>query len=180
VKGDVHFTVGADGKHVPEVPAVGGDAQPMYWALGAEGRVAFDREAGINDYADPEIGEAYVTATEREMPDFEDVSDKIWNYHWAGVVMKDGSDNITLEAAAVTWEKADAAKVRTFDYVERHWKFARYGGVGEDGEAADRQRTFIPPAAHGNRRARQSRFDTQDVRARVRSTQNPSAASAAS
>lgn len=155
LKDGVHFTRTPEGGQSPKIPATAAEAEAMYWELGEAGRDAFDRAAGINAYADPEIGEAYVTTTERAMPGFEEASDMTWNYHWAGVVMKDGPDNITLEAFAVTQAKADAAKVPTIEYVDRHWSFALYGGVDERGEVVDRERTFheqrLATAEHGNR-----------------------------
>jgi hypothetical protein len=50
-----------------------------------------------------------------------------WNYHWAGVIMKDGSDNITLEAYAVTKAYAASKGVSQYDFIDRDWNFAMYG-----------------------------------------------------
>ncbi|MFB9329249.1 hypothetical protein ACFFSY_25210 [Paenibacillus aurantiacus] len=53
----------------------------------------FDKINGINSYANPAIGGAYAISSGGEP-----VSDKdVWNYHWAAVILKSGSDNVTLE-----------------------------------------------------------------------------------
>lgn len=51
-----------------------------------------------NDRLDdnPDLGSNYYT----KLP--ENVSNVGWNYHWAGVVLKDGEDNVTLESAGGT------------------------------------------------------------------------------
>ncbi len=112
-------------------------AKEMYASMSDEGRDAFDTEAGINHHADPEIGQTYSMATEGDMPGFEEVKDDdgeafTWNYHWAGVVMKDGTDNITLENYAVTAEYAKKMGVKQGEFVNRDWNFAMYGTEGED------------------------------------------------
>ena len=109
-------------------PATIADAKVMYLALGNAGMDKFDQEAGINFYANPEVGESYSMATEGDMPDFESYpGEKTWNYHWAGVVMKDGSDNITLENYAVTEKYAASKGVDQFNFIDRAWIFAMYG-----------------------------------------------------
>ncbi len=84
------------------------------------------RELGINQYANPEVGEGYVTSSIREAPDegrFSTVQylhainqvanstkqqkaamhknirmlDHIWGIHYAGVIAKSGSDTVTFE-----------------------------------------------------------------------------------
>ena len=92
----------------------------------------FDKEAGINFYADPDIGESYSMATEGDMPGFATYpGENTWNYHWAGVVMKDGSDNITLEAYAVTDKYAKSKGVSTWNFIDRDWNFDMYGTADE-------------------------------------------------
>ncbi len=117
-------------------PATIAEAKMMYLALGNDGMDKFDKEAGINFYANPEIGESYSMATEGDMPGFTSYpGEKTWNYHWAGVVMKDGGDNITLEAYAVTKEYAASKGVSSWDFIDRDWTFAMYG-------TADKSQTF--------------------------------------
>ena len=68
-------------------PASIAEAKAMYLALGNAGMDKFDEEAGINFYANPEIGESYSMATEGDMPGFRTYPGQdTWNYHWAGVV----------------------------------------------------------------------------------------------
>lgn len=123
-------------RKVFRTPATIAEAKAMYLALGNDGMDKFDKEAGINFYANPEIGESYAMATEGDMPGFKShPGEKTWNYHWAGVVMKDGSDNITLEAYAVTKAYAASKGVSSWDFIDRDWNFAMYG-------TADKSQTF--------------------------------------
>jgi Domain of unknown function (DUF4157) len=109
-------------------PATIAEAKAMYLALGNAGMDKFDKEAHINFYANPEVGESYSMATEGDMPGFKTYpGEDTWNYHWAGVVMKDGSDNITLENYAVTEKYAQSKGVDQYDFIDRGWNFAMYG-----------------------------------------------------
>lgn len=108
------------------------EAKTMYQALGDEGREKFDQEAGINHHANPEVGESYSMATEGDMPGFTKKGPKTWNYHWAGVIMKDGTDNITLENYAVTREYAASKGLRQGEFIDRDWSFGMYGTVDHD------------------------------------------------
>jgi hypothetical protein len=117
-------------------PGTIAEAKAMYLALGNAGMDKFDKEAGINFYANPEIGESYSMATEGDMPGFKTYpGESTWNYHWAGVVMKDGSDNITLENYAVTEKYAESKGVDQYDFIDREWTFAMYG-------TTDKSQTF--------------------------------------
>lgn len=117
-------------------PATIAEAKAMYLALGNVGMDKFDREARINFYANPEVGESYSMATEGDMPGFKSYPGQdTWNYHWAGVIMKDGSDNITLENYAVTRKYAESLGVRQGDFIDRGWNFAMYG-------TTDKSQTF--------------------------------------
>ena len=55
----------------------------------------FDKKAGINRHANPEVGESYTISSGGN--NYADVS--TWNFHWGGVIFKSttGSDNITME-----------------------------------------------------------------------------------
>jgi hypothetical protein len=109
------------------------EAKSMYAALGEDGRDKFDKEAGINHYANPEIGQTYSMATEGDMPGFKEKRKNFtWNYHWAGVVMKDGSDNVSLENYAVTGEYAKSKGVQQGEFVNREWNFDMYGTEDKD------------------------------------------------
>ena len=68
-----------------------------YNALDANKKEAFDQKAGINRYANPDVGEAY-TISSGGAP----LSSKTWNYHWGGVIFKSttGSDNVNMEGFA--------------------------------------------------------------------------------
>jgi hypothetical protein len=109
-------------------PATILEAKSMYLLLGNAGMDKFDKEAHINFYANPEVGESYSMATEGDMPDFKTYpGESTWNYHWAGVVVKDGTDNITLENYAVTDKYAKSKGVAQYDFIDRGWIFAMYG-----------------------------------------------------
>ena len=139
-------------------------ARKMYSALGEEGRAAFDKHVGINRFANPDIGDAYTMVTEGDMPGFAS-SGKTWNFHWAGVVGKDGPDNLTLEGYAVSAGpliekaktektgaelKAEIARLRKWaaNYVDRDWVFQMYG-------TEEAGKTFhddhLDSGTHGNR-----------------------------
>ena len=138
-------------------------AKRMYWALGKDGREAFDAHVGINRHANPEIGDAYTMVTEGTMPGFA-ATGKTWNFHWAGVIGKDGGDNLTLEGYAINAgpaikeaketlkgealaKKIEELKVWAADYVDRDWLFQMYG--------TDPGETFhddhLKSGTHGNR-----------------------------
>lgn len=109
------------------------DAKRFYAAMTPKGQDKFDREAGINHYANPDIGDTYTMATEGDMPGFKQKKGaNVWNYHWGGVIMKDGSDNITLENYAVTGEYAKSKGVSSRDFVNREWNFEMYGTEDKD------------------------------------------------
>jgi hypothetical protein len=116
-------------------------AKVLYHRLKLAGQEAFDKAAGINHYANPNIGESYTMATEANIPGFKQSGDLTWNFHWAGVVMKDGADNITLENFAVTEETAKEMGVPQGKYIDRDWNFDMYGTVNAQGEV-DENQTF--------------------------------------
>jgi hypothetical protein len=109
------------------------DAKRFYAAMKGTAQDRFDAEAGINHHATPEIGETYAMATEGDMPGFESEPDTdVWNYHWGGVILKDGSDNVTLENYAVTEAYANSKGVDQGDFVNREWNFEMYGTEDKD------------------------------------------------
>ncbi len=127
----VHYKKGFLGIVSPLPVADGLAAQEMYGKMTPEGQLAFDQEAGINAFANPEIGEAYAMATGYDIPGFKNYKGKnAWNFHWGGVIMKDGADNITLENYAVIAEGIDR-------FINRDWNFAIYGTMKASGGAKD-------------------------------------------
>jgi hypothetical protein len=60
----------------------------LYGELGAENLDKAAQELGLNEYADPDVGQAFgiFAGGESKFP-----------YHWAGVVAKAGADSVTLE-----------------------------------------------------------------------------------
>jgi hypothetical protein len=134
---NMHYT-GTAAAPVPIVPTDVVHAKQMYAGLVNGGQAAFDREARINEYANPQIGEAYAIATEPEMPGFS-AGDFTWNQHWAGVAMKDGGDNVTLEGFAQGGGRAQLLDVPQDEIISRDWQWAMYGTLDPttgDGDAA--------------------------------------------
>ncbi|WP_428268371.1 DUF4157 domain-containing protein [Haliangium sp.] len=144
---NVHYT-GSGATKVHKTPANIVEAKTMYDALTDPGKDAFDKQAGINHYANPEIGESYAMATEADMPGFKKMGPKTWNFHWGGVIMKGGSDNITLENFAVTSKYAKSKGVKQGEFIDRDWNFDIYGTV-------DKSQTFhhdhLDSNTHGNK-----------------------------
>ncbi len=91
-------------------------AERLYASLTPESKVLFHQRTGTNEYANPDIGDTYGTITEYGMPDFKESGDD-WGFHWGGVVMKGGSDNVTLENLSVSNETT----------LNQKWYFAMYG-----------------------------------------------------
>jgi ribosomal protein S30 len=91
-------------------------AERLYSSLKPEYKDLFHRLTKTNQYANPEIGDAYAIITEYGMPGFKE-SENDWGFHWGGVIMKGGSDNITLENFSV----GDENKINS------DWKFEMYG-----------------------------------------------------
>jgi hypothetical protein len=163
LKEGVHYT--KVGQVITMVePTDAAHAKRMYSALGEDGREAFDAHVGINRYANPEIGDAYNMVTEKQMPGFSKQSGRTWNFHWAGVIAKDGGDNITLEGYAISAaeeirkakqtlsgealnKEIERLKKWAADYVDRDWVFQMYG--------TDPGETFhddhLKSGTHGNR-----------------------------
>jgi hypothetical protein len=163
LKEDVHYKKGTNWSwkdwkfHTRELmkePADDKEAKKMYWELGEDGRPVFDRQTGVNLAADPEIGGAYTLVTERDMPGFATQGAKTWNFHWAGVVMKDGDNNITLENYAVSYgtsaDPVEAAKLaqKAYDEVNRSYVFQMYG-TKQEGQTFHEQ--HLKTGTHGTR-----------------------------
>jgi hypothetical protein len=114
-------------------PNDGKQAKAQWGALNDRGKDAFAKSLGINQYANPEIGGGYTMATGYDLPGFSEAGNKVWNFHWAGVVMKAGTDNVTLENYAVGFPRTGDAKKdeenrkRAYDWTNKDWLFQMYG-----------------------------------------------------
>lgn len=126
----VHYTKGDKDVVTPKPIPDGVVAQKMYSQMSSAGQDAFDKAAAINAYANPEIGEAYAMATGYDMHGFKKLQQSTWNFHWGGVIMKDGPDNVTLENYAVIAKGIDR-------FINRDWNFAIYGTMASSGGAKD-------------------------------------------
>jgi hypothetical protein len=86
----------------------------MYTSWGENNQDIWSERAGINEYANPDIGQGFTISSGGA-----ELSDNTWNFHWAGVVLKsaDGADSVTLENYAV----GDASEENA------EWVFQMYG-----------------------------------------------------
>lgn len=97
------------------------EALAEYEALGPESAREFDKRHGLNQYAAPRLGEAFVMAPKAPSPDeAQEKAKKQWGYHWAMTILKLGGDRVTFEAAATS------TKV-PWDHMNDKWKFDMYG-----------------------------------------------------
>jgi len=129
------------------------EARAQYLAFDKEGRRAFDKFARINTAASPGVGGAYVMNTERTMPGFAPGVTRRgreiepWGYHWAGVIMKDGSNDIALESYAVGRSGVMTSEDQ-YNWINRDWMFQMYGTESE-GQSFHEQ--HLASGTHGNR-----------------------------
>jgi hypothetical protein len=136
LKSGVHYGADKSDLIMPSGPT---EARKQYWELGDKGRRVFDQFAGINSAANPQVGGGYTLNTEYDMPGFKEMGKMTWNFHWAGVVMKDGSDNITLE---------NYADGNGYDSINTEWNFQMYGTI-KKGQTFHEQ--HLDSNTHGNR-----------------------------
>ena len=92
-------------------PVDGKEAKKFFFELDKAGQLAFGKQIGMNEGANPEIGQAYTMATGYDLPGFEKKG-RTWNFHWAGVIMKDGGDNVTCEGYSVGASKEEINEVK--------------------------------------------------------------------
>jgi hypothetical protein len=109
-------------------------AMNLYKAIQSDADIKslFNSTYSINEYAKVAIGQALVVVNdEREKKNADlgkfDNGRELWNYHWAGVILMDGKDYVTLEAVA-----DQNATTLTTD-----WAFKMYGMVDRDASAED-------------------------------------------
>ena len=82
-------------------------------------KTAFVEQFGINGAVSPTIG---TTLTQFNDPTEKEASDEDkWNFHWAGIVLVDGDDYVTLENCAIELEDATTAEmVENIDILNDH------------------------------------------------------------
>jgi hypothetical protein len=152
LRSGVHYTRFLAWKSMVK-PTTDKQAKKLYWELGKDGRKSFDKFTGTNLAANPEIGGAYTMVTEREMPGFQ-AQGRTWNFHWAGVVAKDGSNNITLENYAVSYGsdpdpvKQKELSDKAYNHVNRSYDFQMYG-TKKEGQTFHEE--HLASGTHGNR-----------------------------
>ncbi|MBN1945320.1 MAG: DUF4157 domain-containing protein [Bradymonadales bacterium] len=141
-------------KNVFREPKHGQQAKVLFAALSEEGQKAFGATLEINEAANPEVGEGYTMATGSDIPGFTKVDKMTWNFHWAGVVMKAASDNITLENYAITFKetgdpKKDEENIqKASTWVNLNWVFQMYG-TKKEGQTFHEQ--HLKSGTHGSK-----------------------------
>ncbi len=114
-----------------------GNVMMSYYNVQSESkREEIDKYLKINKYVDPDVGQGYTISSGGNRYK----GKKLWNYHWAGVVMKsdDKKDTITLENSA--------AKVKGEN---KKWEIAMYGTAAKKGQTFHEQ--HHDTKKHGNR-----------------------------
>jgi len=94
-----------------------------YQAMSDAHKQEFDKAAGINRFAAPNLGEGFTMSSGgADVPGMEA---NTWNFHWGGAIMVSGNDRVTLENYAIT----GAPLVKN-----RQWEFQMYGSAGKAGQ----------------------------------------------
>jgi hypothetical protein len=139
----VHYT---GSPRVLKYPATADEARAQYAVLPEYVQRHLDKWARINSGANPDVGGGYTMNTEYTMPGSAEVPGRgRWNFHWAGVVLKDGTDNVTLENYAV----ASVPPVpEDYDIANRDWNFEMYGTVKKGQTFHDQH---LATGTHGTR-----------------------------
>jgi hypothetical protein len=88
----------------------------LSWYNQVQSSYNLDQELGINEYANPSVGQGYTISTGGQ-----NIQNDTWNFHWAGVIMtsNDNKDKVVLENYAV----GDPSKRN------KKWKFRMHGTV---------------------------------------------------
>jgi len=95
-------------------------ARKAYLALSVSEREKFDKKHQINKYANPDVGEAFVSRRD------DDSTKKGFNFHWGGVIMNPGHDKVSLENFAKPGT--------TYDTKDEDWYFETYGPPTKKGQ----------------------------------------------
>lgn len=97
------------------------------------------KEMGVNQYAAPAVGEAFVIRNIAVQDESGRVMDYVsrtrkkidWPYHFAGVVAQSGNDRVTLENYDRSQEQKDTGRQPTLKTADPRWFFQMYGGGGQ-------------------------------------------------
>jgi hypothetical protein len=76
----------------------------------APAKALFSTTFGINEALAPAIGTAITQVNDVAEKDAS--HEEKWNFHWAGVIMRDGADYVTLENCAVELDDATVEELR--------------------------------------------------------------------
>lgn len=106
-------------------PGTAAQGRTHYLSLSPKEREAFDRLHGLNEYAAPEVGDAFTTRRDDAL------SGTGFNFHWAGVIMAAGPDRVTFENFAKPGT--------TYDTKDEKWYFETYGPASKPGQTFHEQ-----------------------------------------
>jgi len=133
--------------YLEDKPPTYGKANSLYLKIGKnkEALALLNNTFGVNSEVVPEVGEAVTQVGDERLVNWlNDKGEDKWNFHWAGIIMVDGSDYVTLENCAVTmgevsieeyaaekdwYDKAPyvLASDKQMDIVNERWYFKMYG-----------------------------------------------------
>lgn len=118
-----------------------------YYAMPQDGQKAYDEAVSINRFVFPEVGEGYAMITDPSSKDWKGGNSQ-FQFHWAGVIAKDGPDRVALEA--------EASSLDPWKFDENRWNFEMYGpqkgqtfhdkhlATGSHGDRATTVRVRVP------------------------------------
>ncbi len=119
-----------------------------YYAMNKQGQDAYDEAVKVNRAVFPEIAEGYAMITEKPSKDWKSKKEQ-FQFHWAGVIAKDGKDRVALEA--------EASSINPWIFDDLRWNFEMYGphegqtfhdkhlATGSHGDRATSVRVRVPP-----------------------------------
>ncbi|HEX5724352.1 MAG TPA: LysM peptidoglycan-binding domain-containing protein [Longimicrobiaceae bacterium] len=106
-------------------PGTTAEGHSHYLSLTAGEKEAFDQSHGINEYAAPEVGEAFTARRD------DSLTLAGFNFHWAGVIMVAGHDRVTFENFAKPGT--------TYATKDEKWYFETYGPASKAGQTFHEQ-----------------------------------------
>lgn len=124
------------------------EANKVYLAItrSANALTLFNTMFGVNTKVAPRVGLALTQVNDEKLTNYlNDKGQDKWNFHWAGIIMVDGSDYVTLENCAVEMQEVTReeylaekdwfddktmyalASDKKMDIVNERWYFALHG-----------------------------------------------------
>ena len=116
----------------------------VYAGLTPEERDRFDAAHGINKYVNPNVGEAFAMRSD----DVRNLLQFTWSFHWAGVVLSNGAEHVTLENFGIKNEPETRNQEWTFQLYGTPWA----GQTFHEDHKADQEHGRDPTTMHGSPR----------------------------